>query len=428
MNTENISNVELEAPAAESVSEEIIPQPKLENYSYKVSVIMPVYNADDYIVEAIETVLSQTLRDFELICVDDGSTDKSVEIIKSFAKKDDRVKLFEMSHIGVSTARNKGLLKSQGEYVIFLDADDFYEDTLLEKLYNAAKENNLDIVATDFDLYDNKKDRFIKSPEEEHGNIYAGGTVASKNEFPDFILQSTTGYVWNKLFKSAFIKEKEILFAPELYVFEDVYFVCCALSLADRVSRVQEVLVHHRIYQLQHRAKIFRKHYDQVPVVYLRVKEFLMRHGMYIPLSKSFLNFSTSRCYKIFNLIPNDKKEELWDLLHRGYADSLGWYRHEAHDFEHIEIYDFVANIGLYTYDQYERLKLKGKLQDLKNMTLETLKKKIKQLQAKAKVKERFNAVKEKIMVPITFVKGKVLALRNKILGKNNEGDNSPKE
>ena len=153
-----------------------------------------------------------------------------------------------------------------------------------------------------------------------------------------------------------------------------------------------------------------------------------MRHGMYIPLSKSFLNFSTSRCYKIFNLIPNDKKEELWDLLHRGYADSLGWYRHEAHDFEHIEIYDFVANIGLYTYDQYERLKLKGKLQDLKNMTLETLKKKIKQLQAKAKVKERFNAVKEKIMVPITFVKEKILLLRDKILGKNNEEDNSPKE
>ena len=428
MSTENIGNVELEAPVAENISAEALPQAKPENYSHKISVIMPVYNADDYIAQAIETVLSQTLEDFELICVDDGSTDKSVEIIKSFAKKDDRIKLFEMSHVGVSTARNKGLLKSQGEYIIFLDADDFYESTLLEKLYNTAKENNLDIVATDFDLYDNKKDRFIKSPEEEHGNIYAGGTVASKNEFPDFILQSTTGYVWNKLFSSAFIKEKEILFAPELYVFEDVYFVCCALSLADRVSRVYETLVHHRIYQLQHRAKIFRKHYDQVPVVYLRVKEFLMRHGMYIPLSKSFLNFSTSRCYKIFNLIPNDKKAELWDLLHRGYADSLGWYRHEAHDFEHIEIYDFVANIGLYTYDQYERLKLKGKLQDLKNMTLETLKKKIKQLQAKAKVKERFNAVKEKIMVPITFVKEKILLLRDKILGKNNEEDNSPKE
>ena len=104
MNTENISNVELEAPVAENISAEALPQAKPENYSHKISVIMPVYNADDYIAQAIETVLSQTLEDFELICVDDGSTDKSVEIIKSFAKKDDRVKLFEMSHVGVSTA------------------------------------------------------------------------------------------------------------------------------------------------------------------------------------------------------------------------------------------------------------------------------------------------------------------------------------
>lgn len=400
MNTENITELNIDSPAADNIPDSLeeVPVEKLENYACKISVVMPVYNADDYITQAIETVLSQTLSEFELICVDDGSTDKSVEIIKSFIKKDDRVKLIEMSHIGVSTARNKGLLKSQGEYIIFVDADDFYEETLLEKLYSKAKSDNLDVVATDFDLYDNKRARYIKSPEEEHGNIYAHGAVASKNEFPDFILQSTTGYVWNKLFRSAFIKEKEILFAPELYVFEDVYFVCCALSLADRVSRVHETLVHHRIYQLQHRAKIFRKHFDQVPVVYLRVKEFLMRHGMYIPLSKSFLNFSASRCYKIFNLVPLDKKDDLWNLLHRGYADSLGWYRHEAHDFEHREIYDFVANIGLYTYDQYERLKLKGKLQDLKNMTLETLKKKIKQLEAKAKIRERFAAAKAKVL------------------------------
>lgn len=407
MNTENFNGFETESASAENTAEKTVPKIKLENYSYKISVVMPVYNAADYIAQAMETVLSQTLTDFELICVDDGSSDKSVEIIKSFAKKDERVKLVEISHIGVSTARNKGLLKSRGEYVIFLDADDFYENTLLEKLYATAKEHNLDIVATDFDLYDNKKARYIKSPEEEHGNIYAHGAVASKNEFPDYILQSTTGYVWNKLFRSAFLKEKEILFAPELYVFEDVYFVCCALSLADRVSRVSEVLVHHRIYQLQHRAKIFKKHYDQVPVVYLRVKEFLMRHGMYIPLSKSFLNFSASRCYKIYNLVPLDKKDDFWNLLHRGYADSLGWYRHEAHDFEHLEVYDFAANIGLYTYEQYERLKLKGKLENLKNMTLETLKKKIKQLDAKARVRERFTAARDKVKDVIGKIFGK---------------------
>ena len=404
MNTENnIAIVKEESASAPMVAGEQVEAAQYKKYNYKVSVVMPVYNADDYIRPAIETVLNQTLSDFELICVDDGSTDKSLSIINEYAKKDERIKVIKMNHIGVSTARNKGFLKTEGEYVIFLDADDFYESTLLEKLYNAAKEQDLDIVATDFDLYDNKKARFIKSAEEEHGNIFAHGTVASKKEYPDFILQSTTGYVWNKLFRTEFLKEKEILFAPELYVFEDVYFVCCALSLADRVARVYDVLVHHRIYQLQHRAKIFRKHYDQVPVVYLKVKEFLMRHGMYIPLSKSFLNFSASRCYKIFNLIPADKKDNFWDLLHHGYADSLGWYRHEAHDFEHHEVYDFVANIGLYTYDQYAKLKLKGKLEQLETMTLDVLKKKIKQLQVKAKIKERFISILEKIKVHFSY-------------------------
>lgn len=358
---------------------------------------MPVYNADDYLATALDTVLSQTLADFELICVDDGSTDKSVEILNSYAKRDSRITVMTMNHIGVSTARNKGLLKAKGEYIIFLDADDFYEETLLEALYNTAKEKKLDVVATGFDLYDNKKSRFLKSPEEEHGNIYAGGAVASKNEYPDFILQSTTGYVWNKLFRTEFLQEKEILFAPELYVFEDVYFVCCALSLAERVARVYETLVHHRIYHQQHRAKLLKKHYNQVPVVYLKVKEFLMRHGMYIPLSKSFLNFSASRCYKIFNLIPVDKKNSFWDLLHHGYADSLGWYSHETHDFETHDVYDFTANIGLYTYDEYVKLKLMGKLTSFKNMTKDALIKKIKQLRAKARVRERWSSLRARI-------------------------------
>lgn len=382
-------------------ADEIKPEEQTEQtapkWPYKVSVVIPVYNADDYLRSAMDTVLAQTLTEFELICVDDGSTDKSLEILESYAKNDQRVTVMSMSHIGVGTARNKGLLKAKGEYIIFLDADDFYEPTLLEVLYNTAKEKNLDVVATGFDLYENKKERFMKSPEEEHGNIYADGAVASKNECPDFILQSTTGYVWNKLFRTAFIQEKEIVFAPELYVFEDVYFVCCALSLADRVSRVYDTLVHHRIYHQQHRARLFKKHYNQVPIVYLKVKEFLMRHGMYIPLSKSFLNFSASRCYKIFNLIPADKKDDFWDLLHNGYADSLGWYRHEVHDFEHHDVYDFAANIGLYTFDEYERLRLKGKLKNLKTMTLDALKKKIKQLQAKARVRERWNFLKSKI-------------------------------
>ena len=270
----------------------------MNNSDIKVSVIMPVYNARDFIANAIDSVLSQTLKEIELICVDDGSTDGSLDILREYQANDDRIRIVTETNAGPAIARNNGIRRARGEYLAFLDADDFFENTLLEELYNAAEADNLDIAIADYDVYNSRKATFEKPIYPEHVEIFKSGEVISKSKFPDEIFFATNGAAWNKLFRASFLKEKEILFAPELYVFEDVYFVCCALSLANRVSRIYETLVHHRIYSQQHRAKIFKKHYDQVPVVYLRVKEFLMRHGMYIPLSKSFLNFSASRCYK----------------------------------------------------------------------------------------------------------------------------------
>lgn len=327
----------------------------------KVSVVMPVYNADEYLSVAIESVLSQTLNDIELICIDDGSTDKSLEIIKKFQLSDDRIRIVTENNAGQSVARNKGIVRARGEFIIFLDADDFFEPTLISSLYELAVEHNLDIAVAKYDNYNNKQGKFQPSIDEPHSEIFKSGVVASKNECPDYILQSTTGYVWNKLFRTSFIREKELSFAPELYVFEDVHFVCCALSLAERVARVDSILIHHRIYSTQSRAKLFKKYYSQVPVVYLQIKDFLARHGMYIPLSRSFLNFSAGRCYKIYNLLWRDAKEKFWDTLHYGNADSLGWFKHEPSDFEDRDVYEFVCNVGLYTNAQYNARTDKGR-------------------------------------------------------------------
>ena len=327
----------------------------------KVSVVMPIYNAYDYLHPAMDSVIDQTLREIEIICIDDGSTDHSLEIIKEYQKLDERIRIITENNAGAGAARNKGLARARGEYVIFLDADDFYEPTLLERLYERAEQDQLDIAVVGFDIYNSKRARFEPSADEEHGRIFENGAVVSKSEFPDSILQSTTGYVWNKLFRTSFVREKELAFAPELYVFEDVYFVCTALSLAGRVGRIYETLVHHRVYSDQSRQKLFRKYYHQVPVVYLKVKEFLMQHGMYIPLMRSFLNFSANRCYKIYNLLWSDAKVQFWDMLHDGYADSLGWYKHPADDFESDVECDFVANIGLYTHKQFMKREDKGR-------------------------------------------------------------------
>lgn len=359
----------------------------------KVSVIMPIYNAFDYLRPALDTVLDQTLREIEVICIDDGSTDKSLAVMKEYQERDSRIRIVTENNAGVSVARNKGIMRARGEFVIFLDADDFYEPTLLEVLYEAAVRDELDIAMVRFDVFNNKKSTFTMGTGEEHGDIFLNGAVVSKSEFPDYILQSTTGYIWNKLFRTSFIKEKELTFAPELYVFEDVHFVCAALSLATRVKRTDEVLVHHRVYSDQSRQKLFRKYYAQVPVVYMKIKEFLASHGVYVPLAVSYLNLSASRCYKIYNLLWSDAKADFWDLLHGGYAEMFGWYQHEAQDFEHKEVCDFAANVGLYSHEQYLKRLDKGRELNIDKITKESLNRRIKSSIANAKIVSKLKSL-----------------------------------
>jgi len=156
---------------------------------------------------------------------------------------------------------------------------------------------------------------------------------------------------------------------------------------------VDEVLLHHRLYSDQSRAKLFRKYYDQVPTMFLKVKEFLMAHGTYVPLSQSFANLSASRCYKTYNLLWNDAKEIFWDMLHGGIADRLGWYQHEAADFEDAEVCDFAANVGLYTHKQYLKRTDVGRTLNIDKMTKETLVKRMKRMLRLEKIRERLSKI-----------------------------------
>ena len=373
----------------------------MDNHDIKVSVVMPIYNAGDYLTRAIGDVLSQTLSELELICVNDGSTDNSLSIIKSFMKKDQRIKLINQQNAGTSVARNVGLAAAVGQYIIFLDADDFFEKNLLKLLYEAAEKDSLDVSVAKFDIYNDSQDKYSLPMEEPHSGIFVGG-VTSKNEHPDFILSSTTGYVWNKLFRTSFVKNMELSFDPELYVFEDVCFVCSALALAERVGRIDDVLSHHRVYTEQSRARLFRKYYSQVPVVYKKLKDFLMQRGMYIPLKKSYLNFSAGRCYKIYNILWDDGKECLWNLLHDEYVEELDWLKHDKTAFESVEVCEFVANVALYTYSEHLSREDQGKNIDVEALEAGEITKKVTQ---KQKISRR-RMVWNKIMDFINIFKG----------------------
>lgn len=326
----------------------------------KVSVVMPIYNAYDYLRPALDSVICQTLKDIEIICVDDGSTDRSLDILKDYQKTDERIRIITENNAGPSIARNKGLSRARGEFIIFLDADDFYEDTLLEKLYLRAVEDSLDITIARFDIYNERKAKFESSIKCDHGELFDGNSVVSKNEFPDYIFQCSTGYVWNKLYRAAFLKEKGLVFDPEIRVFEDTYFVMTSFALAARIGKVYEILIHHRVYSEQSKNRLFKKYYRQVPEIYSRIKEFLMHNGVYIPLSQSFLNLSASRAYKIYNILWWDAKADFFRMYKEEYAEKLGWATASAEDFESEEVRDFVASILIYTHKQYLKHQDKG--------------------------------------------------------------------
>ena len=128
--------------------------------------------------------------------------------------------------------------------------------------------------------------------------------------------------------------------------------------------------------------------------MYKKIKEFLMSHGMYVPLLKSFLKMSADRCYKIYNLLWEDGKEKLWDMLHSGYAEEFGWYRPEKEVFENLDVYEFVSNVGLYTYKEYLQYTEKGKNLDTVNMDKETYDKEKKKMVKKSKFKFFFSRKK----------------------------------
>lgn len=190
--------------------------------SVKVSVIVPVYNCEKYIRECIESLINQTLKECEFIFVNDGSIDKSKEIIEEYASKDIRIKLINQKNGGVSVARNTGLANAIGEYIGFVDGDDYIEKDYYENLYNSANENSCEIVICNWksELKDNGNR--LNLPFEK--NKVLDKKYIEKNIYQYFIQFEGMNSVWNKIFRSELIKKYNIKFPVGIKLGEDAIF------------------------------------------------------------------------------------------------------------------------------------------------------------------------------------------------------------
>ena len=210
----------------------------------KVSVIIPVYNAEKYLRECLDSVVNQTLRDIEIICVDDGSTDGSLGILREYEAKDSRFRVFTQNRLFAGVARNQGFSHAIGKYCIFLDADDYFEHNLLEKCYEKAEADKADIVAFNFYCV------YESGNEEKRIGIHTEWlpkikTVFNYRDCPDYIMSVVNPTSWTKLYRTAFIAENHLKY-EEISTTNDITFAAVSVAAAKRISVLNEYLVHYR--------------------------------------------------------------------------------------------------------------------------------------------------------------------------------------
>lgn len=261
----------------------------------KVSVIIPVYNVENYIGECLESLCRQTLKEIEIICVDDGSTDASPEILREFREKDSRIQVVTQKNLYAGAARNNGLKEASGEYVVFLDGDDFFADTLLEKIYLQGKSQDADIVLFGAKQYNQKSGVTADAPWYfKREKLPKENPFSRKTEGVD-ILRIMTPAPWTKCFKRSFIEEEKLQFQG-LQNSNDVYFVLTALCAAERITWVNEDLVFYRVGLMNNLQSSKRENPLCFLQAYRGVYDELKRRGIYEEVERSFLNSFLSGC------------------------------------------------------------------------------------------------------------------------------------
>lgn len=206
-----------------------------------ISIIIPVYNAEPYLVRCLDSVLKQSWSDFEAICINDGSTDESLSVLESYEKRDKRIKVYSQKNGGLSAARNAGIAKAQGEYLAFLDSDDFLAENMLERALETAYRFKADIVIFDYWLYKSDNDP-LETYRDQSLFETLDGTCFSFADAP--CLAGFIG-VWDRIFRRDFIEENGFVF-PVGRIYEDVPFCVETELAASRIGLIRDHLYYYR--------------------------------------------------------------------------------------------------------------------------------------------------------------------------------------
>ncbi len=257
---------------------------------------MPVYNSEKYLTEALNSVINQSFDDFELICVDDGSSDDSLKILHDFERKDSRIRIIAQENSGAGAARNNGLKVSKGEYIYFMDADDCIHLNLLKLTYENMLSNDSDIVLFKISNIQDGKETFV-TPALPYEKIFSG---VDFNHFT-FNYLDVKRYAlklyyapWTKLYRAEFLNKYDDFFFDEKLPYEDILFHSKAFLRASKISFVPRYLYHYRI---DNDESVTFKYEDHIKIfnVIEDIESFLIREDYLDDLKIEFEYFKLSQ-------------------------------------------------------------------------------------------------------------------------------------
>lgn len=297
-----------------------------------ISVIIPVYNVEDYLHVCLNSVLKQSYEDFEIICVDDASTDSSLEILEYFTKKDSRIKVLKNdSNKGPGFSRNRGLDVAEGKYISFLDSDDWFSLDTFEILIKKAEKDNLDLL-----LFKN----IVYYEEPREFGMEAYYDMEFMNEFENKIfnhwdLDKTKLFVmsnapWNKFYLKSFLDENNIRFPNENLIHEDNPFFYKVITSAKRVSLIDKYLHNRRRRPNSIMTLNSERLFDNIDVMYKVFDVFFEDKELYEYYKKEVLTYIFDVFKGKYNQIEDDLKEDFFKAVqdaYKVYIKKYGLYK-----------------------------------------------------------------------------------------------------
>ena len=320
----------------------------------KVSVIIPVFNTEKYLNECLDSVINQTLNDIEIICINDGSTDDSLNILESYSTKDKRLKIISQPNKGQGAARNVGLKMSKGEYIYFMDSDDILKSETLKENYDLCQEKNLDLSMFQLINYDDEKNEYYQ---DHHYNMptlaeSVKDEIFSYKDLGETIFHIAVSPV-NKLYNKQFLTNLNVKF-PEDVLFEDNIFFWNVFLNANRILFIQKhyyirrrhsssstgtagirfldtIEVHNRVFDIFKGKKIFNKFKcnlfnKKINLVYLRFKQVNsnIKPLFFDKMKKDFQTMLNEYGEELFSCLNNNQKLILNNTIKaKGYEELI---------------------------------------------------------------------------------------------------------